>query len=461
MSETSPPLLSAAAGSEAPALIESTGETASLTRAPLLERTIPLLALFIMVGAVMMTVAFLSVHRRQPAELAEHSTRTHTMVTRWMAEGYFHYAGLLLDHPTNKTIYVSWGGAYLVPLFVIESLHHAVRGHYSWKLAALYSQMVSLLVAALTGLLAYRISRRIGLDAWPALASGAAVVMLIFTFPGNLALYWNLSFQATWLLFAIAYLLIEERCLDGRRPALDVAQAGTAFLMAMMEGPAALMFLAALGLTLFVLEQRPGQWKRFVMISAIPMIAAVGLNVVQVKIAKARFPDWTFKGNTLMFRTGLDGDTRHYGDHLDIARRRDGPRRNWTHNREYLFRWPTVFFMGAIATLLVFGAYATGRAPRFAVEALAALTGTWFLYAAIFSQGVKIHPWLYDVLLYTPLVVALFALAPALGEIMSRRTGAIILIAVFCACWYTMFQMRLYALWYPAADVRAAATKAR
>ncbi len=424
------------------------------TRAPLLDRTIPLLALFLLVGSLVMAVAFLTVHNRLPSELLARpgAQRAHTVVTRWMTDGYFHYAGLLIHHPTENRIYTSWGGAYMVPLFVIESVYRSVSGHYSWRLAALHNQIVSLLASALSGLLAYRISRCIGLDARLALASGSAVVILVFTFPSNLALYWEISSQLYWMVFALAFLLIEERCLDGGRTrALTIAQAAAAFLMTMMEGPAGLMFLGAFGVILFVLEQRTGQWRQFVVTCVIPVVAAVALNAMQQMIARARFPDGTFTSSTIMFRTGLDGDSRYYGDHLDIVKGRSVARRNWTLHRQYLFRWPWVFVLGAIATLLVFGGYITGRAPRFAVVALAALIGTWILYAAIFSQGVAIHPYLYDVFLYTALVIALFALVPAIGEMMSRRRGAFILVAVFCACWYTMFQLRLYALWYPAA----------
>ena len=71
------------------------------------------------------------------------------------------------------------------------------------------------------------------------------------------------------------------------------------------------------------------------------------------------------------------------------------------------------------------------------------------LVAAMFSQSVVIHPYLYDVLLFAPLALALFAVAPALAESMTRRTGAILLVVVFCAVWYSLFQMRLYALQYP------------
>jgi hypothetical protein len=102
-----------------------------------------------------------------------------------------------------------------------------------------------------------------------------------------------------------------------------------------------------------------------------------------------------------------------------------------------------------ISVIAVLIAFIRGYAPRFAIEVLAGLTGAWLVYAAIFSQAIVIHPYLYDVLLFTPLCIALFALAPALLESMTRRTGAIILVIVFAAFWYSFFQLRLYALRRP------------
>ena len=76
-------------------------------------------------------------------------------------------------------------------------------------------------------------------------------------------------------------------------------------------------------------------------------------------------------------------------------------------------------------------AFIRNRAPRISLEVLTALIGSWLLYAAIFSQAFVIHPYLYDVLLFTPLAIALFALAPALLESLTRRTGAIVLVIFF------------------------------
>ena len=54
-----------------------------------------------------------------------------------------------------------------------------------------------------------------------------------------------------------------------------------------------------------------------------------------------------------------------------------------------------------------------------------------------------------DGLLATPLIVALFVLAPALLEEWTQRSGVFIVIACFGGVWMSMFQLRLYALCVP------------
>jgi hypothetical protein len=200
-------------------------------------------------------------------------------------------------------------------------------------------------------------------------------------------------------------------------------------------------------------------WKRFALVIVLPWIASMALYQLQVKAANVRFPDVTVTGSRALWRSGFDGDTRYYGDHLGIVTRRDVPRRDFP-NSQYLFKWKWVFILGLASVAMLLIAFIQGRAPRIALEALVALTGSWLFYAAIFSQAIVVHPYLYDVLLFTPLCIALFGLAPALLESMTRRSGAIMLVIVFSAFWYSFYQMRLYALRRPMPPVPAIAAPA-
>ncbi len=425
-------------------------------RRPLLDRTAFLFVIFLAVGLVVFTASFLTVHVRPSSLLTENpgSIRAHDRIMIWVTRGYFHYFGLVAEPapaPANEiVIYRTSTGAHLVSTFILEKIWYTIFGRYSWRLSAVHNELVALLLSALLGLLAYRLTRRAGLDPPLAIAAGSSIVIVVFTFPDNLSLYWEMSSQATMLVFATLFMLIEERGLDERRTSrLSIFQGVVVFLMTYSEKIAALALISSMAVTLFLLQPRRERWRRFLLLAVAPSFLALAVYGLQLSAARIRFPDVKMVGSTFMFRSGLDGESLYYGDHLDIAHRRDVARSNWPVNRPYLFRWTWTFFLGAASALLVVAAYVFGRVPRIGVEVLVWLTGTWVLYAAVFSQAVVIHPYLYDVLLFVPLVLALFALMPALLESLTARTGAILLVSVLAALWLSLFQMRLYALRYP------------
>jgi len=430
--------------------------------AKVFDRSLPLLALFLMTGLIVLIVAFRTVYSDHPDNgpfvvgartLSSNpaSMRSHLVISHWLNEGYFHYCGLTVRSPMDKVeIYRSLTGGYMISAFILQKMFVALYGHYSWRLVAIHNELIALLLAALSGLLTYRVARRLCLEQIPAFAIGASTLIVILTFPSNLMLYWEMSPQAYWLLFAMLFLVIEERCLDDRRTLLlTILQGVAAFLMTYMEHIAGLAFVFIMSVVYVLLKPRPESWKRFLLVALTPTLAAVALYGLQLHAVTKRFPNSPLSGSTFLFRSGLDGESLYYGDHLDIAMRRDVARGNWQVNRPYLFRWTWVFVLGVIATMLLIAAYVPGRAPRIALDAVCSLAGTWLIYAAVFSQAVVIHPYLYDVMLFTPLAISLFAFVPALAESLTRRSGVFVLIAFLCAFWYTLFQMRLYALQYP------------
>jgi hypothetical protein len=427
------------------------------------DSTPAVFAAFLLLAAIALVAVWNTLLARQQQELvaSPHAARAHVVLTHWLDEGYFHYVGMINRDPNKMSLYRSTTGAYMVSGFIVEKLSVMLTGSYNYRLLALHNLILTMILSALAGLLSYRLARRFGLDARLALAAGGAVVIVLFTFPESLHIYWEITPQAYALIFALVFLILEERSVDHSRHSrrLLMAQAGSVFMITVMESIFAIGFVAALAAAI-VLLRRGESFRRFVLVAVLPCLAGLVLYQLQMKVATARFPDAPTTGSTMLFRTGLDGDARHYGDHLDIAFGRKGPRGNWPANREYIFRWPTVFFLGLISIVAVLIAFVRGRAPRLALETLVALTGAWVLYAAVFSQSVKIHPWLYDLLLFAPLAIALFGIAPSLLESLTGRTGAIVLVIVFSAFWYSLFQMRLYSLRYPLLPPPAAASAA-
>ena len=79
----------------------------------------------------------------------------------------------------------------------------------------------------------------------------------------------------------------------------------------------------------------------------------------------------------------------------------------------------------------------------------------------MFSQALVIHPYLYDILIATPLIFALFGFAPAIADRWARSRSAIAIVTLLAAIWCAMVQMRHYALWYPTTPVKTSSLRIR
>lgn len=413
-------------------------------------RGLTLLALFLVAGTVMLAYAWNTVHRRDGRTWSATGgpNQSHDVIRHWLEHGYFSTYGLHVPDPTSNTVYRWSSGAFLLTGFVTQKLAVAWTGKPDWRLLALHNQIVALLISALLALLAYRVARRFGVGSFHAVILGISAQAVHFTFPGNLALYWEMTAQTFLLLPALAFLLLEIRALDGRRTRrVSQLQALCAFAVVYLEFITGTMFLAAYAITVLMLSEERPPLRQLAKVLLVPWIAALAFQGAQ--LAGAKLGGHATVGSSFLYRTGLDGDAMFYGDHLDIAFNRDVVRATRPGNRQFLFRWPVLFFAGVSAVLILFVAYLRARAPRLAITILTPLLGTYVLLAAVFSQAVALHPYLNDVLLVTPLILALFALLPALVETHTHRTGAIVLITLFAAVWTSMFQLRLYALAFP------------
>jgi hypothetical protein len=415
-------------------------------------RSLKLLALFFAIGLIAFGYAWMTVHRRSLATLsgADGPIRTHAIITHWTNHGFFASYGMLWPTPDEKFIYRSGTGAFMVSGFLVEKAWMMLAGHYGWRLLALHNEMVLLLIASLLALLAFRLARRLGADPRYAFVLAVAAQMVWFTFPENLAGYWLLSEQTWCLLPAVVFLLLEERALDGGRTRLLMAlQALAIFALTYIECVAGTMFIVSYVATIFLLRGDRPPIKRMAAVLLLPWVCAFalyGIELIGVRHVSKQ-TGATLTGSDFSYRSGLDGDAMFYGDHLDIAFGRDVVRGG---RSQHLFRWEWLFLCGVAAVLATLAAYIRGGMPRIAVVALIALIGSWLLYAAVFSQAVALHPYLFDVMLATPLILALFAIVPALAESRTNQTGMIVLLAIFAATWLSMFQLRVYALCYPA-----------
>ena len=372
------------------------------------EQSLTLFALYLCLGIGMLLYAWKSVHRDAVA-----LERTNVAITHWLEHGYFASSGMMFID--DATIYRWTTGGYLVTALLAARAGIPLIVH---------NMIVSLLLAIALALLAYRLARRCGVSRLHAFVLGAAVQGVQFTFPENLALVSEVSPQAYALLAAAIFLQSESRI--------------AAFALVYLEPVFGTFFLASYAVaSLLLREERRVLWSLL-----LPWIAAIGVYGAQVGYASTL--DVKLAGSSMLYRTGLDGDTQFYRDHRDIAdQARDAVR---GHGNVHLYRWPTLLIAGTIAAIVSIAAYIARRAPRHAFLALVSLLGGYLLYAAIFSQAVALHPYLYDTLLATPLILALFAIAPALVEVWTRRSGAITVLTLFAAIWLAAYQLRIYAI---------------
>jgi hypothetical protein len=417
---------------------------------PVPTRTLPLLTIFLAAGAIVLTCAALTVHRRSAEELAAHATRTHVAIDHWLEHGYLRSGGIAVrGSGEERFFHRSSAGGRLMSGYLVQKVYAAVAGGNDWRVVALHNQVVSLLAAVLLGLLGFRVARRCGAVPLHSLVLGLSLQAVYFTFPDNLARYWEISGREWWLVFAALFLLIEERCVDGRTRSLTVAQGVATFFLTFMEYLAGIFFVTSYLVVTLLAGNDRAVLKRATGVCVLPCLLAVGVISGQLAVARAHFPEIPLQGSGFLFRTGLDGSTQYYVDHLDIATGRDLARRNFPHAGDQLFRWTWLFGAGAAALLAVLGAAMGGHVPRVAVVSLVSLAGTYILYAAIFSQSFVIHPYLYDVLLYTPLMFALVIVAPSLIESRTGHRGVAVIVILFLAVWVSLVQARRYMIWFP------------
>ena len=421
-------------------------------------RTLPLLAVLLAAGTFVLLAAYYTVHQRTAEEIETNSlmSRARFSITYWMENGFFRSAGLAARQSAGVPVYFhrSSAGGHLLTSYALEKLFHGMTGRYSWRLLTLHNQLFSLITSALVALLAFRLAMRFGASPLHALLLAIAVEAVHFTFPDNLMLYWETSRRECFLFFAVIFLLIEDRCAERRTPLLTAAQGVAAFCLTYMENRGGFAFLLTYGLTTVVVGRADrATLKRVGAMALLPAIIAVGVFIAQKNWMRWLNPSIPMKGSTALFRTGLDGSALYYGDHRDIASRRDIAAGNFApkapENRPYLFRWKWTFLAGVAAFLAFLAAAMRGRAPKVAVIALYALLGTYVIDAAVFSQSAVIHPYLYDLQLYTPLMLALFVVVPTLLETTTGARGVVVVAAMLLAIWVSFVQMRHYALRYP------------
>lgn len=414
---------------------------------------------YLAIAAVCLSGVLLTVNGRTADELQHNlfAQRTHWAVTFWQTHGYFASGGMIaLPAATAGRdlgnapffFYRSSTGAWCLPALIVENLARAAEGTYDWLLIARLNLLIPALSAVLLALLCYRVVLRLGLAPLHAFCLGAAVLALHFTFPDALSFFWELSLQALAMPFFLAFLLLQDGCIESPR-LRRVVQGVVVFGMVYSALVTSLLFLASFFVVCLVLQRGKLAWREWLTTIVAPAAGALLVFSLQLAIVHVRYPSIPLVGSSAMSRSGLDGDTKYYRDHQDIISGRDRARALFPLSRAPLFCWPALFAAGVVSMIVLLVFFVRERLPASGFIPLATLTGGYVLLAALFSQATAIHPYYFDYLLVTPIILAVFGYLPAVAESLTGNRGVFVLVTLFAAVWYVMVQLRDYALRYP------------
>lgn len=402
-------------------------------------------------GLVVLFALFNTVHRRSTAEIVNGSpARYRELITYWRDHGYVKHAGMWVrgaeegwsPPKEGETRYVYRSSmAHLAAAHALQRVSFLVRGRYSDRLMAIHNQLVIWIGATLLGWLAMRLALPLVPHGGRALLLGFLVLVTYQTFPSNLMHYWELYASGAVQLFAILFLLSTHALINGDARRWRAARAIAVFGVAWVDPSIALVFLP-LALLVCVLMGQPVLDRRLVPTVLAPAAAAFALWGAQVLWMKWQFPGVQLLGSGFFFRTGLDGSVEYVKGHWDIVA--------FTRFRYNAgLKWVGLLTIGALSLLVPLLRYHRVAALRQPMVLLVASACLYFPYAFIFSQGVIIHPTMFDTYVVIPLLLSLFCLAPATLEHESRQGGLFVAIAVIVAACLVMVQLRTYAMDFP------------
>ena len=383
------------------------------------------LVLLLVVGAAVALALGVTVHNRSTEEIVRKSPPRYEQLIRfWIHRGYFRHGGLWirrrgLQHAYSppvgeepaKWAYRTSSMGYLQLGHILERIYYGATGRYSPQLMVLHSQALVWLSSALLGLLAMRLALRIGAPGFHALLAGISCQIVHATFPATLNYYWEVYYTTVAPIFLILFLLLSEKflVLDGRDVSrrVGICRALCLFALFYIDPAPTISFILTYLLCRAVLGYGLPSGRRVLKTIVLPVAAAVLLFAAQLLWVKLRFPELTFIGSGLMFRTGFDGSTQLYSDHWNLLFSRY--RGFWD-----CLSWPSLFVAGVGSTALLAVLYHRVSQLRIPVFMVLALLGMYVPFTFLFSQGVTIHPYAYDSYLVMPLILSLLAILPAI-----------------------------------------------
>ncbi len=388
----------------------------------------------------------------------ENLYREHDVFMPWLEQGYFYLGGQRWVDGAVKNTY-SW--FYLFPAFIIQKINYLLTGAFSYRLMALYNQLIVALSALSVGFLGFHTARLLKATRLESLVYATCALLAFQTFPWNVAGYFRIYPTNFWMIFAPLLMVLVLR--EIRAPAVIPQRRNTllmgvlAFILFYTEHIASLFLFSSLVLLTFFLSPSLFRYLKPVRRILLPGLLGIGLFLSALVYLNLAFPDIAWRGSTLLYRTGLDGSTALYGSHADLLTRTSyiPSYLSFGKSPQNLSNWHLLASLGAGAFVFAFLMLAFTKSTDLRQRLKGffltngALALQYGLFAGFLTQAAVTHPFGYDLYLAAPLIIALFTALPALLSVPFRQSRLVPPIVLVGALYLCMSQLRAFALAFP------------
>jgi hypothetical protein len=407
---------------------------------------------FGVVALLCLSLAFSALTVNFQALTSPKSNRYWRVIELWTEQGISSTFGLWIQGGSRKLfqinddstpvqiLYSHSSTGFLLPIYLVERLVTLARGRPSGVLLQLYSQIVVLLGAIALSFLAIRIARRRQAEPIFAGTVGLAAGLIWQNFFHNLA-FASEIYPSTVSSALIIFVLLLRDKLDGApttaRRRIHGLIAVTMFWMALSDMVPAGFLPLSVGLLSFygvgpVLTRRT-----WLLVYVFPVVVGFLVLSGQVWLAQ-RYSAIPLMGTPLVTRMGLQGLGRWgLGGHWQIL-----------SNLRETWRWPgfaALALVGLIVTLIEYRDRGSA-ANALDLSHVASPLLIYIFVAAVFSQAVLIHPYIYDLFVIIPSVLLVVVYLPLHARRWYPNTGAIALGTLMFAMVYVWVSLVDYAI---------------
>jgi len=376
----------------------------------------------------------------------------------WITDGFWKYFGFFYN-PTDLTrtwhtgpyIYGTVPGWYLYPPYIAQYLNYFFTDSIEPKFIAFYGVLSSFIAGITLTYLAYKIADILVPKYYSIKIVLSIICFMVFvTFPHNLFLIYmptpQINFITFSCLFFIKFIDLFEKNLEIKK--IDIAHLFVvSLLMSISEYVASFLFqFSFLAMMFYTFKYN----KFFVKIIAIFILSGLTFLLIkqtQTSLAIYFNPAVDFLSSGALSRTGLDGSTLHYTSHWDlILSRHPSGMYPATALPKWYMNWPVIFITSILSLLGII--YFELRKQTIISFILFTGYSSYALYAFIFSNAVVLHSDIYDVILFAPVVLTVFAVLPA--YVYKITNSALILpIWITVGISYVFVQLRAYTVAFP------------